>query len=86
MPIQGGAARPARGRSCAAAEGAAIDPLTGAFLFSTFGGGDLVVMVSGFAAPQPQEPEEPPVQVSEPASIAVLALGSLSLVVAGQRR
>ncbi|MFO7285658.1 MAG: hypothetical protein C0P79_002295 [Gammaproteobacteria bacterium] len=43
-------------------------------------------MVSGFAAPQPQEPEEPPVQVSEPASIAVLALGSLSLVVAGQRR
>jgi hypothetical protein len=33
------------------AEGAAIDPLTGDFLFSTFGGGDRVVVVKGFAAP-----------------------------------
>ncbi|MEE9302449.1 MAG: hypothetical protein V3U84_01560 [Thiotrichaceae bacterium] len=30
------------------AEGAAIDPLTGDFLFSTFGGGDQVVVVKGF--------------------------------------
>ncbi|MFM7265919.1 MAG: hypothetical protein ACKOZW_10095 [Cyanobium sp.] len=33
------------------AEGAAIDPVTGDFLFSTFGGGDQVVMVQGFKAP-----------------------------------
>jgi hypothetical protein len=33
------------------AEGAAIDPLTGDFLFSTFGGGDRVIVVQGFAAP-----------------------------------
>jgi hypothetical protein len=33
------------------AEGAAIDPLTGDFLFSTFGGGNQVVAIRGFAAP-----------------------------------
>jgi hypothetical protein len=33
------------------AEGAAIDPLTGDFLFSTFGGGDRVIVVRGFAPP-----------------------------------
>lgn len=32
------------------AEGAAIDPITGDFLFSTFGGGNQVIRVSGFAA------------------------------------
>ncbi len=35
------------------AEGAAIDPLTGDFLFSTFGGGSQVVVVTGFVAPPP---------------------------------
>ncbi|MCO5297041.1 MAG: PEP-CTERM sorting domain-containing protein [Fimbriimonadaceae bacterium] len=35
------------------AEGAYIDPLTGDFLFSTFGGGDQVVVVTGFAVPEP---------------------------------
>lgn len=30
------------------AEGAAIDPLTGDFIFSTFGGGNQVIVVSGF--------------------------------------
>ena len=35
------------------AEGAVIDPITGDFLFSTFGGGDRVVVVSGFAKPLP---------------------------------
>jgi rubredoxin len=35
------------------AEGAFIDPLTGDFLFSTFGGEDRVVAVRGFAAPSP---------------------------------
>jgi hypothetical protein len=33
------------------AEGAAVDPLTGDFLFSTFGGGDRIVRISGFSAP-----------------------------------
>jgi hypothetical protein len=35
------------------AEGAIIDPLTGDFLFSTFGGGEQVVLVQGFASPSP---------------------------------
>jgi hypothetical protein len=35
------------------ADGAFIDPVTGDFLFSTFGGGDRVVVVSGFAKPLP---------------------------------
>jgi hypothetical protein len=33
------------------AEGAVIDPVTGDFLFSTFGGGDRVIVVRGFSAP-----------------------------------
>jgi hypothetical protein len=35
------------------AEGAAIDPLTGDFLFSTFGGSNQVVVVKGFNQPPP---------------------------------
>jgi hypothetical protein len=35
------------------AEGAFIDPLTGDYLFSTFGGFNRVVVVRGFARPQP---------------------------------
>jgi hypothetical protein len=34
------------------AEGACIDPLTGDFLFSTYGGSDRVIRVSGFEVPQ----------------------------------
>ena len=41
------------------AEGAAIDPVTGDFFFSTFGGGNRVVKVSGFIAPTPQPPAVP---------------------------
>jgi hypothetical protein len=41
------------------AEGALLDPLTGDFLFSTFGGAGRVIVVRGFAAPPPQLP--PPV-------------------------
>ncbi len=37
----------------AGAEGALIDPLTGDFIFSTFGGGDRVIVVSGFNIPAP---------------------------------
>jgi len=33
------------------AEGAAIDPVTGQFVFSTFGGGDRVIVVRGFVPP-----------------------------------
>ena len=33
------------------AEGAVIDPLTGDFIFSTFGGGDRILVVTGFDAP-----------------------------------
>jgi hypothetical protein len=36
------------------ADGAFIDPLTGDFLFSTFGGGDRVVVVRGFASGLPR--------------------------------
>ncbi|MCW5624419.1 MAG: PEP-CTERM sorting domain-containing protein [Burkholderiales bacterium] len=39
------------------AEGAAIDPVTGDFFFSTFGGGNQVVRVTGFTAPPVPEPE-----------------------------
>jgi hypothetical protein len=35
------------------AEGALIDPLTGDFIFSTFGGGSRVVVVRGFLPPPP---------------------------------
>ncbi len=35
------------------AEGAAIDPVTGDFLFSTFGGANQVIVVEGFAPPTP---------------------------------
>ena len=38
------------------AEGALLDPLTGDFLFSTFGGGSRVVAVRGFRAPAAQLP------------------------------
>ncbi|PYM94302.1 MAG: hypothetical protein DME04_08500 [Candidatus Rokuibacteriota bacterium] len=48
------------------AEGAAIDPLTGDFLFSTFGGGDQIFVVQGF---------NPPSAVPEPAIVALLSLG-----------
>ncbi|MDP6343266.1 MAG: PEP-CTERM sorting domain-containing protein [Alphaproteobacteria bacterium] len=39
------------------AEGALIDPLTGDFLFSTFGGGDRVVVIQGFVPPTNVIPE-----------------------------
>lgn len=36
------------------AEGAAIDPVTGDFYFSTFGGGDRIVYATGFLTPIPE--------------------------------
>jgi hypothetical protein len=38
------------------AEGALLDPVTGDFLFSTFGGGSRVIVVRGFSAPPPPLP------------------------------
>ena len=38
------------------AEGAALDPLTNDFIFSTFGGTDQVILVRGFAVPEPSIP------------------------------
>lgn len=56
------------------AEGAAVDPLTGDFLFSTFGSGNQVVRVSGFNAPPPAAAPTPAV-----ASAAVPLLGLTAL-------
>jgi MYXO-CTERM domain-containing protein len=60
------------------AEGATLDPVTGDFLFSTFGGGDRVVLVSGFT-------ETPPPPVPEPQT-AALFLGGLATLWAWARR
>lgn len=56
------------------AEGAFIDPLTGDFLFSTFGGGNRIINVGGF---QP---------VPEPATLGALAIGSLALLKRRKRK
>ena len=53
-------------------EGAFTDPLTGDFLFSTYGGGDRVIAVRGFAA------------APEPTSMVLVGLGALALL--GRRR
>lgn len=42
------------------AEGAVIDPVTGDFLFSTFGGGNQVIVVRGFAIPVGATPTPTP--------------------------
>jgi hypothetical protein len=52
------------------AEGAALDPVTNDFLFSTFSSGNQVFRVSGFAAP--------PSDVPEPATFAFVAGGLLA--------
>ncbi len=63
------------------AEGAVIDPLTGDFLFSTFGGGNRVVVISGFEAPPSDG-----VSVPEPGTLWLLAAGLATLLVQQRRR
>lgn len=57
------------------AEGAALDPFTNDFLFSTFGGGNHVIAVQGFAAPS----------VPLPATVWLFGLG-LSLLAGYSKR
>ena len=63
------------------AEGASIDPLTGDFLFSTFGGGNQIALVQGFNTPPP-----PPSGVPEPGSLLLLGLAMLVLTHTMRRR
>jgi hypothetical protein len=58
------------------AEGAFIDPLTGDFLFSTFGGGDRIVAVQGFVPP-------PPVPI--PPTMLLLGSGLIGLIGFGRK-
>lgn len=67
------------------AEGAYIDPVTGDFLFSTFGGGDRVVVVRGFASPAPNNAPARPVPgsvqvVSESGMVAPAADAAIEIV------
>jgi PEP-CTERM motif len=61
------------------AEGATLDPLTGDFLFSTFGGGNQVLTVQGFVAPTPAT-------APEPGTLALLALGGTLAIVKRRRK
>lgn len=72
------------------AEGAAIDPLTGDFLFSTFGGANQVVVVQGFLVPPPPPPVcgvpgTPACPIPEPGSLPLLALAAGSLLLIRRR-
>ena len=65
----------------AGAEGAVIDPLTGDFIFSTFGGGNQVVVVSGFEAPTPG-----PAGIPEPMTLSLFGAGLAGLAVLRRRK
>lgn len=63
------------------AEGAVIDPITGDFLFSTFGGGDRIVRVDGFVPPP-----QPMPRISEPGMLAIFGLGLIGIGYASRRK
>ena len=65
------------------AEGAAIDPLTGDFLFSTFGSGNDVLRVDGLAAPEPQVPTG---AVPEPSTYGLIGATALLGLIAYRRK
>jgi hypothetical protein len=58
------------------AEGAAIDPVTGDFLFSTFGGGNHLYAITGFVAPVSETPE-PGTTLLLVSGLALFGLGRL---------
>lgn len=60
------------------AEGAVFDPVTGDFLFSTFGFADRIVAVRGFDLPPPPVPE--------PATIALVGIGLAGAAASRLRR
>jgi hypothetical protein len=71
------------------AEGAVIDPLTGDFLFSTFGGANRVIVVRGFAVPATPTPGGPgptptpgPPPAAEVPTLSTTALALLGLAIA----
>lgn len=68
------------------AEGAAIDPLTGDFLFSTFGGGSQVAVVRGFNAPPPPDNGAVPAPGSHALFLLGLALAALAAPRRGQQK
>lgn len=64
------------------AEGATVDPLTGDFLFSTFGGQNQVVVVRGFLPQQDGEPTP----ASEPQTIFLVGMGMLAIALGARKR
>jgi hypothetical protein len=64
------------------AEGAFLDPVTGDFLFSTFGGAGRVIVVRGFRAPPPELP--PP--VAGESVNAFTSRGTVRVKLPGSRR
>lgn len=64
------------------AEGAVIDPVTGDFLFSTFGGGNQVIVVRGFAIPVGATPTPTPTGPAATATPTATRTPTLSAVAA----
>jgi len=68
------------------AEGAAIDPVTGDFYFSTFGGANQVIQVRGFTAPAPAAATPVPTLSAWMLLVAAIALFATGLAFARNAR